>query len=68
MAQEIILDNKHGHCIYCNARCFIECSKCYAILTYHGEWHNCPDGDYNNDNHHDFEKCDECYNNDNVDM
>jgi hypothetical protein len=57
MAQEPISDNKYGHCIYCNACCYIECCKCYTtgILKYQQEIHNCPDGEDNNDT--DIEVC-----------
>lgn len=34
-----------GRCSCCGSPCYIECGKCFAVLTRIGEKHNCPDED-----------------------
>ena len=34
-----------GVCQACQHPCYLECRKCFAILRYCGEKHNCPDPD-----------------------
>ena len=41
-----IVDNKFGHCINCGAPCYIECSKCYALLKWQHAPHNCQEEEH----------------------
>ena len=35
----------NGSCSSCYAPCYIECGVSYAVLTYRGEDHRCPEND-----------------------
>ena len=32
-------------CTICSNPCFIECGKCFVVISYFGEKHDCPDDD-----------------------
>ena len=53
---------KHGHCFSCSKVIYIECGKCYAILMYLGQKHNCPDIDdgFFDDCDESVQLCDTC--------
>lgn len=35
----------NASCCECSKPCLIECGKCYSVLEYLGQKHNCPDND-----------------------
>lgn len=51
-----------GRCIKCKEPCYIECSKCYCILLFHDQLHNCPvpASNNNDDSLPPVEICDSC--------
>ena len=32
-------------CVICKTPCILECGKCFVVLQYLGQKHNCPDTD-----------------------
>lgn len=40
----ILQQHSMAKCWSCGSRCHLECEACFAIMSYNGEEHGCPDG------------------------